>query len=53
MLSEWLPWIDWRALRLVFGPSMVRLWAALIAVAGYFIVKRRRRREAEALDSYV
>jgi hypothetical protein len=55
--AEWRsaiwPWWGWRAIRFVFGPSMVLLWAALIAIAGFFIVKRRRRREAEGLDSYV
>jgi hypothetical protein len=55
--AEWRaavwPWWGWRAVRFVFAPSMVLLWAALIAIAGFFIVKRRRRREAEGLDSYV
>lgn len=46
----WPGW-GWRAVRFVFAPSKVILWAALIAIAGFFIVKRRRRREAEAMDS--
>ncbi len=45
------PWWGWRAVRFVFAPSMVLLWSALIATAGFFIVKRRRRREAEGMDS--
>ncbi len=50
--GELWPWWGWRAVRFVLAPSMVLLWAALIAIVGFFIVKRRRRREAEALDSY-
>lgn len=51
---EWL-WPSWgmRVIAFLFAPSMVLLWTALIAVAGYFIVKRRRRREADAMDSAI
>jgi len=53
--AEWRgaggPWWGWRLVRLVFAPSMVLLWAALIAIAGFFVVRRRRRREAEAMDA--
>jgi len=38
----------WRAIRFVFAPSMVLLWAALIAIAGFFIVRRRRRAQEES-----
>jgi hypothetical protein len=46
----WPGW-GWRVIRFVLGPSMILLWAALIAIAGFFVVKRRRRREAEAMDA--
>jgi hypothetical protein len=46
------PHWSWRFARFLFSPMKVLLWAALITIAGYFIVKRRRRRQAEALDDY-
>jgi len=53
--AEWRrmlrPRWGWRMARLVFAPSMVLLWAALIAILGFFVVRRRRRREAEAMDA--
>ena len=41
-----------RALRAVFGPGRVLLWTALFVVAGFFVVKYRRRRAAERLDEF-
>jgi len=45
------PGWGWRVARLVFAPSMVLLWAALIAILGFFVVRRRRRREADAMGA--
>ncbi len=53
--AEWRsalrPRWGWRVVRLVFAPSMVLLWAALIAILGFFVVRRRRRREADSMDA--
>lgn len=46
------PHWSWRLARFLFSPMKVLLWAALVTIAGYFIVKRRRRRQAEVLDDY-
>ena len=42
-----------RTMRVIFGPGRVLLWTALFVVAGFFIVRHRRRRAAERLDDFV
>jgi hypothetical protein len=46
------PHWGWRVTRFLFSPMKVLLWAALVTIAGYFVVKRRRRRQVEVLDDY-
>ena len=46
--SRW----GWWLVRFVFSPSRLLLWAALLAVIAFFVVRRRRRLQAEALDEY-